>query len=279
MQQPTNFGYSPYGHRLGSLNLLGFNGERLDSRLGSYFLGNGYRLFSPVLMRFNVADSMSPFGGGGLNSYAYCSGDPIKFRDPSGHFSVGSFLSEIYARVINKFGFGARSNRGMPRFETVPVNYIDRNVHLKRTSSMQSVMPRPSSGEIIDTWDKFALHGSTDGHGPSLRSGLNPNFQNSSWAQRFGEGFYASPDVMRPWEYARDLANKNGQKPQVFGVYTKNFDRLKPGRDYEFRVRDTFPAERVFGELVIRKRAYHLVAIESIRSGRVMLPRSKEAPF
>lgn len=39
-------------------------------------------------------------------------------------------------------------------------------------------------------------------------------------------------------------------------MYTKNFDRLKPGRDYEFRVRDEFPAERAYGELVIRKRAY-----------------------
>lgn len=210
MQQSNNFSYSPYGHRLGSLNLLGFNGERLDSRLGSYFLGNGYRLVSPALMRFNVADSISPFGGGGLNSYSYCAGDPINFQDPSGHFSVGSFLSGIYTRLINKFGSSTKSNRRIPQFEAIPVNHIDRYARLKRTSSMQAVMPRPSSSEIIDTWDKFALHGSTGEHGPSLRSGLNPNLQGSSWAQRFGEGFYASPDVMRPWEYARDLANKNG---------------------------------------------------------------------
>ncbi|AUZ59367.1 hypothetical protein PRJ_2764 [Pseudomonas sp. XWY-1] len=28
-------------------------------------LGDGYRAFSPVLMRFNAPDSLSPFGDGG----------------------------------------------------------------------------------------------------------------------------------------------------------------------------------------------------------------------
>jgi hypothetical protein len=36
-------------------------------------------------MRFNSPDSLSPFGEGGLNAYAYCIGDPINRRDPTGH--------------------------------------------------------------------------------------------------------------------------------------------------------------------------------------------------
>ncbi|EPJ83956.1 hypothetical protein CFII68_18000, partial [Pseudomonas sp. CFII68] len=43
------------------------------------------RAFNPVLMRFNSPDSSSPFGEGGLNSYAYCIGDPINRIDPTGH--------------------------------------------------------------------------------------------------------------------------------------------------------------------------------------------------
>ncbi|MGH8388111.1 MAG: RHS repeat-associated core domain-containing protein [Pseudomonas sp.] len=81
--------YSPYGHRPlinGLLSLLGFNGERPDPVTGCYLLGNGYRAFNPVLMRFNCPDSWSPFGRGGLNGYAYCVGDPVNRRDPSGHF-------------------------------------------------------------------------------------------------------------------------------------------------------------------------------------------------
>jgi RHS repeat-associated protein len=88
--------YSPYGHRPaenGLLSLLGFNGERQDPVTGHYLLGNGYRAFNPVLMRFNSPDSWSPFGDGGLNAYAYCLGDPVNRLDRSGHVSLlGSFI-------------------------------------------------------------------------------------------------------------------------------------------------------------------------------------------
>lgn len=79
--------YTPYGHHLptnGLLSLLGFNGERPDPMTGHYHLGHGYRQFNPVLMRFNSPDSLSPFGKGGLNAYAYCSGQPVQRVDPTG---------------------------------------------------------------------------------------------------------------------------------------------------------------------------------------------------
>ncbi|WP_084615156.1 RHS repeat-associated core domain-containing protein [Pseudomonas batumici] len=85
-QQPS--AYSPYGQRTarnGLLSLLGFNGERPDPLTGHYLLGNGYRAFNPVLMRFNSPDSLSPFAEGGFNSYAYCLGDPVNQIDPNGH--------------------------------------------------------------------------------------------------------------------------------------------------------------------------------------------------
>lgn len=80
--------YTPYGHRPfgnGLLSLLGFNGERRDPLTGWYLLGNGYRAFNPVLMRLHSPDSLSPFGEGGLNAYAYCAGDPVNESDPTGH--------------------------------------------------------------------------------------------------------------------------------------------------------------------------------------------------
>ncbi|ORC43846.1 hypothetical protein BZK31_28960, partial [Pseudomonas floridensis] len=33
---------------------------------------------------FNSPDSLSPFGKGGLNAYAYCLGDPVNRKDPTG---------------------------------------------------------------------------------------------------------------------------------------------------------------------------------------------------
>ena len=86
ISQPQS--YDPYGHRPttnGLLSLLGFNGERPDAITGHYLLGQGYRAYNPLLMRFNSPDNLSPFDEGGINSYTYCSNDPINKIDPSGH--------------------------------------------------------------------------------------------------------------------------------------------------------------------------------------------------
>ncbi|MBV4531975.1 RHS repeat-associated core domain-containing protein [Pseudomonas sp. SWRI107] len=82
--------YTAYGEFLARdalHNPLAFNGEPLDVATGCYLLGNGYRLFNPVLMRFISPDSLSPFERGGVNAYVYCAGDPVNKVDPSGHFA------------------------------------------------------------------------------------------------------------------------------------------------------------------------------------------------
>ena len=63
--------YSPYGHHPtagANQHLLGFNGECADPVTGHYLLGNGYRAFNPVLMRFNSPDSWRPFSASGMNT-------------------------------------------------------------------------------------------------------------------------------------------------------------------------------------------------------------------
>ncbi|WP_235595663.1 RHS repeat-associated core domain-containing protein [Pseudomonas syringae] len=101
--------YSAYGHHpaeSGLTSLLGFNGERRDPVTGHYLLGNGYRAYNPVLMRFNSPDSLSPFDEGGLNAYGYCGGDPVGFVDETGHAKF---------RVITQIAegvFSSASNQG-----------------------------------------------------------------------------------------------------------------------------------------------------------------------
>ncbi|MDO7899594.1 RHS repeat-associated core domain-containing protein [Pseudomonas citrulli] len=82
-------GYSPIDEA--SHRVLGFNGERHDKSSGFYLLGNGYRAFNTVLMRFNSPDNQSPFGEGGMNAYAYCAGDPVNRTDPTGHSWMSLF--------------------------------------------------------------------------------------------------------------------------------------------------------------------------------------------
>ncbi|MBY8974139.1 hypothetical protein J1G33_27605 [Pseudomonas sp. P867] len=89
--------YTAYGEQSPAEtdSMLGFKGEFLDADTGQYVLGAGGqgRYYSASSMCFYTPDSLSPFGPGGPNLYAYCAeGDPVNFSDPSGHFSVNDAL-------------------------------------------------------------------------------------------------------------------------------------------------------------------------------------------
>ncbi|EHQ41799.1 RHS repeat-associated core domain-containing protein [Myroides odoratus DSM 2801] len=101
--------YGAYGQGEAEEYLPAFNGERKDPISGHYHLGNGYRSYSPVLMRFTCPDSMSPFGAGGINAYAYCAGDPINLIDPSGHSAMGTaglFSGGAVSQGLSRLGAG-----------------------------------------------------------------------------------------------------------------------------------------------------------------------------
>lgn len=115
--------YSPYGHRLAeneALSLLGFNGERPDPVTGHYLLGQGHRAYNPVLMRFNSPDTLSPFGKGGINAYAYCSNNPITRKDPTGK----SWIKDVY-RVFKNISDEADYPTNAIRILANKKTYID----------------------------------------------------------------------------------------------------------------------------------------------------------
>nr|WP_314529129.1 RHS repeat-associated core domain-containing protein [uncultured Pseudomonas sp.] len=104
--QPNSIAYCAYGGQSPQQQIashLGFNGELCERQIGWYVLGNGYRAYNPKLMRFHSPDSWSPFGGGGLNAYMYCVGDPVNFSDPTGHSILG-VIKDFYSRNVSFSG-------------------------------------------------------------------------------------------------------------------------------------------------------------------------------
>ncbi|WP_160104939.1 RHS repeat-associated core domain-containing protein [Pseudomonas izuensis] len=148
--RPNPLAYTPYGHRPlgnGLLSLLGFNGERPDPVTGWYLLGNGYRPFNPVLMCFTSPDSWSPFGGGGLNAYAYCVGDPVNQNDPTGHTPV------LLKRFLRSIGLMS------PPTQTSP-NVFSRAEGQFRNPMARSLHPHPNSKTPAwTTQDRLAFAG------------------------------------------------------------------------------------------------------------------------
>lgn len=132
---PTNTAqacaYSPYGHHQPGnalFSIPGFNGERRDPVTGCYHLGNGYRQFNPLLMRFHSPDNMSPFGRGGLNAYAYCEGEPILRSDPDGHFFKALYnfsRSYIVKPLLNRFTSRQSSSAVAKRLRSAHVVRLD----------------------------------------------------------------------------------------------------------------------------------------------------------
>lgn len=93
--------YDAYGHRSGAAVVRsGFNGQLREPQ-GWYHLGNGHRIYNPVLMRFHSPDQLSPFDKGGLNAYAYCVGDPVNHTDPSGQFIEWLIQNPAHSLVLN----------------------------------------------------------------------------------------------------------------------------------------------------------------------------------
>ncbi|MDH1529549.1 RHS repeat-associated core domain-containing protein [Pseudomonas mosselii] len=103
----ASYSYAPFGSRgqQATAHRLGYTGTLSEAFTEHYLLGNGYRGFNPLLMRFNSPDSWSPFGKAGVNAYAYCLNDPMNASDPSGHIKHSTGWGRL--RQSLKFSLGA----------------------------------------------------------------------------------------------------------------------------------------------------------------------------
>jgi RHS repeat-associated protein len=266
--QPQSSAYSPYGHSTSVsrlLSLLRFNGERADRLTGHYLLGNGYRAFNPVLMRFNSPDSFSPFGSGGLNSYAYVQGDPINRRDPTGHTLLP--MQQIVDALV----------KHQPRLK------IPRPRLLSSTPTSTNI-----ANSTFDGYTLAGFHGTSSKHMASFEKGLDMKHAGTANGQKHGEGFYATLDIDFAGGYAKTsidreyrgakqplfpyadfsydpaIANTSyaaGKTPTIFGVYVKDYPNKIPGKDFTFipgEQNTTAGSEIVFPPLCMTASDYNL---------------------
>lgn len=210
--QPHPRAYTPYGHHPlgnGLLSQLGFNGEPPEPVTGWYLLGNGYRPFNPVLMRFTSPDSWSPFGEGGVNAYGYCVGDPVNRVDPTGH------TPNIIKSLFRNLGIIKKSQAVKPEITTfVPAV----SIHIKEAN-----------------YTLVGFHGTSSADAQKIsKTGLDPKFMKRGF---FGEGFYTTPHKSKALSYTKGgkpgdpfSSNPNG----MLAVYVKNPTQKIHGRDFAF---------------------------------------------
>ncbi|WP_057436065.1 RHS repeat-associated core domain-containing protein [Pseudomonas syringae group genomosp. 3] len=172
VEQRTVIACTPYGYSedvARNPEVPGFNGEQIDPVTGHYLLGNGYRAYNPVLMRFNSPDSFSPFGEGGLNAYGYCAGDPVNRSDPGGHIfrAIGTLLqgaSRNTRLMRNAASQGLRGSRGrrLPAIRNKPSKSVFRKPdagladlppHIKET--IARALPGPDAARLAGTSKNF----------------------------------------------------------------------------------------------------------------------------
>lgn len=159
--------YSPYGV-VGALppTTLAFCGQRRDPLSGNYSLGNGYRHYSPTLMRFLSPDSLSPFAHGGINAYAYCGGDPVNRTDESGRFWI---------QLLTQVAFGTSAVAGIGNIVVSRMRARINNVSLP-AGVVEPPLPQlhPRVVAFANVADAYAYMTSVVLRGPQIGSTVNP---------------------------------------------------------------------------------------------------------
>ena len=276
---PSSLGYTPYGHRplaSGLLSLLGFNGERPDPVTGWYLLGNGYRAFNPVLMRFNSPDSWSPFGEGGLNAYAYCKGDSVNLSDPYGHASGWELIRLNLSKII--------TTNNSSKVKNQLATHLPSTTTKNLSKSSIDIYPRNSPNPLPLDTPFIGYHGSTDNIAASLLAGINSRHMNTASGLSSGRGFYASPTLQTAIDFSEAAASYiPGSRPQLFDVHVTNFESMRPGVDYRFATMGEGGLNyRTLGEMEILLREPIFKAISIRAHGErknIVLPKASEAPF
>ena len=236
---PHPLAYMPYGHRPaenGLLSLLGFNGERPDPVTGHYLLGNGYRAFNPVLMRFNSPDSLSPFGDGGVNAYGYCGGDPRNRVDSTGHSPIPAVVNALTrlrqarhaisstSRAISK---PTSANRTPITSDTSHMTARDLEKLRRRKSEIELTADLKKLTDIIRK-NEAALPASQKARYTSSVTTIE--IDDTTWGyeiarREYGFTTYPDPNILHIWEGKVDVGHLDITVKHLWNLTSLKFHR------------------------------------------------------
>src|ERR1700754_24453 len=168
--------YSAYGAHEATTGAArtAFAGERCETGIGWYLLGE--RPYSPMLRRFLAPDRLSPFASGGINRYAYCSGDPINRIDPSGNTPLpwmGIFSRLKHdARLKDAGGSAATASGSIDAATTTPGTLASGVASVTNTVSVTSAIVPTSM--TTGPAKALGLHGRAGSTSASGGAGLPP---------------------------------------------------------------------------------------------------------
>lgn len=201
--QTNTLSYSAYGEQSAPQKVetrLGFNGQLREASIGWYLLGNGYRAYNPRLMRFHSPDSWSPFGGGGLNAYMYCVGDPVNRVDPTGHFWD---VIKLFARDM--------------RYRTPEKLAIANTKAIARQKAMSALSRSSRSVEPSNPSRQFNALSKIGGYIMGAPGAINPTSSPGGEIAPQNVGGWRSQNVKTPWRvsHTTQASSSSGTSRQV----------------------------------------------------------------
>jgi len=141
--------YTPYGEVRPGLEGTGlptdrrFTGQRREAGLGLYDYGARY--YDPALGRFIQADTMvpSPANPQSLNRYAYVLNNPLRYTDPSGHYSEEEIMKSF----------------GVSTWDEVLAFFQNENSSLYGRWGWLEILRRATDGTFLDQGVTYSLSG------------------------------------------------------------------------------------------------------------------------
>ena len=204
-------------------NRPGYNGERFDTQMSAYHLGNGYRTYHPGLMRFNAPDNLSPFGAGGVNPYAYCIGDPINHIDPSGHkaWQIVVLSISVLASITGAvFGFGTGLTKLTAREATLATRVFGSMRMVAATTGltdMSLIVASYIEGTETDSFQVNTKDGPiTYDNG---KAALSNRLSRAAMGMMVATALFSLPDIAMG-TYAMGKKIKKGGMKKLFGTDT-----------------------------------------------------------